>query len=59
MANLPEEPTPITLPAFGPYVNPYEDMETEETEAEAAAYTVLLAEVPGDQPTKAQAAEPI
>ena len=33
-------------------------METEETKANTTAYTSLLAKVPGDQPTDAQAAEP-
>ena len=58
IASLPEEPTPIILPAFGPYVNPNEGMETEETEADTTAYTSLPAEVPGAQPTEAHAAAP-
>ena len=38
LANLPEEPTPITLPAFGPYINPCDDMEAEGAEADVASY---------------------
>ena len=50
LANLPEEPTPITLPAFGPYANLDEDIETEETEADATAYTNLKQRCPATSP---------